>query len=109
MTPFPYLKLPILAVALLIHLSQCQAFMAHKLLFCCDIAASMDVTLHIPCFVRSEQRQHTLRFLQFLYYGFLPSSFIFAEFLHLHRAQAMKLDAMLIGSYLTSLRLSMLV
>ena len=70
-------------------LPQYHANKALNFSLCYGIAASIDVTLHIPCFVRGGQRQPTLLLLQIILYGFLPSSFIFPEFLHLHRAQAM--------------------
>ena len=75
----------------------------------CGIAAGVGVTSHILYFVRGEHHQHTLQFLQIIFYGFFPSSLILGLLLHINYAQTMKLGAMLIASYLTGLWLSMLV
>ncbi len=75
----------------------------------CGIAASLGVISHISYFVRGEHHQHTLQFLQILFYSFLPLSFTLARLLQVQYAQAIQLAAMLIGSYVTALWLSMLV
>ena len=75
----------------------------------CGIAASVGVLSHVLYFVRGEHHQHTLQFLQILFYGFLSSSLILAPLLQVQYAQAMQLTFMLIGSYLTALWTSMLI
>ena len=75
----------------------------------CSIAASLGVISHISYFVRGEHHQHTLQFLQILFYSFLPLSFTLARLLQVQYAQAIQLAAMVIGSYVTALWLSMLV
>ena len=86
-----------------------QAIMDHYFAVSCGIAASVGVISHILYFVRGEHHQHTLQFLQIIFYGFLPLSLTFALLLQVHYAQAMQLGGMLIGSYLTGLWLSMLL
>ena len=83
--------------------------MDHYFAVSCGIAASVGAISHILYFVRGEHHQHTLLFLQIIFYGFLPLSFTFALLLQIHYAQAMQLGGMLIGSYLTGLWLSMLI
>ena len=75
----------------------------------CGIAASIGVTSHVLYFVRGEHHQHALQFLQIIFYGFFPWSLILSLLLQIQYAQAMKLGALLFGSYLTGLWLSMLV
>ena len=75
----------------------------------CGTAASVGVLSHVLYFVRGEHHQHTLQFLQILFYGFLSSSLILAPLLQVQYAQAMQLTFMLIGSYLTALWTSMLI
>ena len=75
----------------------------------CAIAASIGPISHILYFIRGEHHQHTLQFLQILFYGFLPFSFVLARLLQLQYAHAMQLAAMAVGSYLTALFTSMLV
>lgn len=83
--------------------------MGHYSLTSCGIAASIGVLSHILYFVRGEHHQHTLQFLQILFYGFCSSSFILARHSQVQYAQAMQLDAMVIGSYLIGLWMSMLI
>ncbi len=75
----------------------------------CGIAASIGILSHILYFVRGEHHQHALQFLQILFYGFFPLSFILARLLQIQYAQAMQLGAIVIGSYLTALWTSMLI
>ena len=75
----------------------------------CGIAASLGPISHTLYFVRGEHHQHTLQFLQTLCYGFLPVSVILGRLLHLHYAQGLQLAAMVIGSYVATLWLSILV
>lgn len=75
----------------------------------CGIAASLGPISHILYFVQGEHHQHTLQLLQILFYGFLPVSVTLGRILHLHYAQGMQLAAMVIGSYVATLWLSILV
>lgn len=83
--------------------------MHHYCSISCGIAASVGALSHSLYFVRGEHHQHTLQFLQILFYGFLSSSFVLARLLQVQYAQAMQLAAMVIGSYLTALWMSMLI
>ena len=91
------------------HLPQLKQVMDYFFSISCGIAASVGVLSHIFYFVRGEHHQHTLQFLQILFYGFFPASFILARLLQVSYAQAMQLGAMLVGSYLTALWMSMLI
>ena len=82
--------------------------MDHYGLTLCGIAASVGVLSHILYFVRGEHHQHTLQFIQFFFYGFLPSSFFLARLLQVHHAQAIQMGAVVVGCYLSGLWMSML-
>lgn len=75
----------------------------------CGLAASVGILSHVFYFVRGEHHQHALQFIQILFYGFFPSSFILARLLQIQYAQAMQLGALCIGSYFTALWMSMLI
>ena len=75
----------------------------------CGITASIGILSHVLYFVRGEHHQHTLQFLQMLFYGFFPLSVILARLLQIQYAQAMHLGVLVIGSYLTALWMSMLI
>lgn len=91
------------------HPRQLTQVMDHFSSILCGIAASVGLLSHIFYFVRGEHHQHTLQYLQILFYGFFPSSFILARLLQVPYAQAMQLGAILIGSYFTALWMSMLI
>ena len=91
------------------HLRQLNQVMDPFCSVLCGIAASVGLLSHIFYFVRGEHHQHTLQFLQILLYGFFPSSFILARLLQIPSVQAMQLGAVVVGSYLTALWMSMLI
>ena len=89
--------------------SQIWTIMDHYSSVSCGIAAGVGITSHILYFVRGEHHQHTLQFLQVLFYGFFPLSFILARLLQVNYVEAMQLGVIVVGSYLIALWLSMLI
>ena len=75
----------------------------------CAVAASVGVLSHILYFVRGEHHKHTLQFLQILFYGFLSSSLILARVLQIPIVHGMQWSALVLGSYLTALWMSMFI
>ena len=92
-----------------VYLSQTRTIMHHYSSILCPIAAGAGITSHVLYFVRGEHHQHTLHFLQLLFYGFFPLSFVLARLLQVNYVSAMQLGVIVVGSYLTALWLSMLV
>lgn len=83
--------------------------MNHYYSISCGIATIVGVLSHILYFVRGEHHQHTLQFLQILFYGFISSSLILARVLQVHIVHAIQWSFMVIGSYLAALWMSMFI
>ena len=75
----------------------------------CSIGAVVGVLSHVLYFIRGEHHQHTLQYLQILFYGFFPFSFVLARLWQVQYAQAVQLSAVVIGTYLLALCMSMLI
>ena len=83
--------------------------MDYHCLVSCGIGAVVGVLSHLLYFVRGEHHQYTLQYLQLLFYGFLPFSFTLARLLQVQYVQAVQLGAVIIGTYLIALCMSMLI
>ena len=75
----------------------------------CGIGALVGILSHVLYFVSGEHHQYTLQYLQTLFYGFWPFSFILARLLQVQYVQAVQLSAVTIGTYLIALCMSMLI